>query len=260
MSEYNDSHSDQKLIGAPPGYVGYEEGGQLTRRVREKPFSVILFDEIEKAHPIVLDKFLQILDDGRLTDGKGETTYFGESLIIFTSNLGMYREGEDGRREAFVDPKDTYEEMRSKIMSEIESFFASKLNRPENLESFRRQLRRVRLHTTRDRHRSQDPGESADQYPAQSRRAERVQMEFDDGFVEEFLNTLVLDNLKNGGRGINNRVETHVKNGIGNYLFEKRNPEDIAGTRFRLVMEQPDGAHPARVGFVAAEAPGAAKC
>ena len=84
----NHEHSDQRLIGAPPGYVGFEEGGQLTNAIRERPFSVLLFDEIEKAHPRILDKFLQILEDGRLTDGRGETAYFSECVIIFTSNLG----------------------------------------------------------------------------------------------------------------------------------------------------------------------------
>lgn len=88
MSEYNHENSDQKLIGSPPGYVGYEEGGQLTNAVREKPFSVVLFDEIEKAHSRILDKFLQILEDGRLTDNKGDTIYFTETVIIFTSNIG----------------------------------------------------------------------------------------------------------------------------------------------------------------------------
>ena len=87
--EYAQENSDQKLIGAPPGYVGYEEGGQLTNAVKEKPFSIILFDEIEKAakpNPRILDIFLQILEsDGRLTDSKGETVYFSESVIIFTS-------------------------------------------------------------------------------------------------------------------------------------------------------------------------------
>ncbi len=90
MSEYGQSHSDQKLLGAPPGYVGYESGGQLTNAVKKNPFSILLFDEIEKADKSILDKFLQILEDGRMTDGKGETVYFSESIIIFTSNLGIY--------------------------------------------------------------------------------------------------------------------------------------------------------------------------
>lgn len=95
MSEYRLEQSDQKLFGAPPGYVGYEGGGQLTNAVRTRPFSVILFDEIEKASPTILDKFLQILEDGRMTDNQGNTVYFGESVIIFTSNIGLTREEAD---------------------------------------------------------------------------------------------------------------------------------------------------------------------
>ena len=89
MSEYRLEQSDQKLFGAPPGYVGYEGGGQLTNAVKNRPFSVLLFDEIEKASPTILDKFLQILEDGRMTDNQGNTVYFGESIIIFTSNIGL---------------------------------------------------------------------------------------------------------------------------------------------------------------------------
>lgn len=95
MSEYRLEQSDQKLFGAPPGYVGYEGGGQLTNAVKTRPFSVILFDEIEKASPTILDKFLQILEDGRMTDNQGNTVYFGETVIIFTSNIGLTREVAD---------------------------------------------------------------------------------------------------------------------------------------------------------------------
>lgn len=95
MSEYRLEQSDQKLFGAPPGYVGYEGGGQLTNAVKTRPFSVILFDEIEKASPTILDKFLQILEDGRMTDNQGNTVYFGESVIIFTSNIGLTKETAD---------------------------------------------------------------------------------------------------------------------------------------------------------------------
>ena len=89
MSEFREEHTDARLFGAPPGYVGYEAGGELTKAVKQNPFSVILFDEIEKAAPRIWDKFLQILGDGRLTDGKGETVSFTQSIIIFTSNLGI---------------------------------------------------------------------------------------------------------------------------------------------------------------------------
>ncbi|MBP6085357.1 AAA family ATPase, partial [Candidatus Gracilibacteria bacterium] len=88
MSEYMEKHSVARLIGSPPGYVGYEEGGQLTEAVRRRPFSVILFDEIEKAHPEVFNIFLQVLDDGRLTDSKGRTVDFKNTVIIMTTNLG----------------------------------------------------------------------------------------------------------------------------------------------------------------------------
>lgn len=99
MSEFREEHSDARLFGAPPGYVGYEAGGELTKAVKQNPFSIILFDEIEKASPRIWDKFLQILGDGRLTDGKGETVSFTQSIIVFTSNLGITADPvSDGQR------------------------------------------------------------------------------------------------------------------------------------------------------------------
>jgi ATP-dependent Clp protease ATP-binding subunit ClpB len=88
MSEYMEKHTVSRLIGAPPGYVGYDEGGQLTEAVRRKPYTVVLLDEIEKAHPDVFNILLQILDDGRLTDGHGRTVDFKNTVFIMTSNLG----------------------------------------------------------------------------------------------------------------------------------------------------------------------------
>jgi ATP-dependent Clp protease ATP-binding subunit ClpB len=90
MSEYQEKHTISRLVGAPPGYVGYEEGGQLTEAVRRKPYSVILLDEIEKAHPDVFNILLQVLDDGRLTDSKGRMVNFKNTIIIMTSNLGSH--------------------------------------------------------------------------------------------------------------------------------------------------------------------------
>ena len=89
MSEYCEKHSVARLVGAPPGYVGYEEGGQLTEAVRRRPYSVVLLDEVEKAHPEVFDILLQVLDDGRLTDGQGRTVDFRNAILILTSNLGL---------------------------------------------------------------------------------------------------------------------------------------------------------------------------
>ena len=88
MSEYGEKHSVARLVGAPPGYVGYDEGGQLTEAVRRRPYSVVLFDEVEKAHPDVFDVLLQVLDDGRLTDGQGRTVDFRNTILVLTSNLG----------------------------------------------------------------------------------------------------------------------------------------------------------------------------
>jgi ATP-dependent Clp protease ATP-binding subunit ClpB len=88
MSEYGEKHSVARLVGAPPGYVGYEEGGQLTEAVRRRPYSVVLLDEVEKAHPDVFDLLLQVLDDGRLTDGQGRTVDFRNAILVLTSNLG----------------------------------------------------------------------------------------------------------------------------------------------------------------------------
>lgn len=123
MSEFNHDHSDQRLVGAPPGYVGYEEGGQLTNAVKKRPFSVLLFDEIEKAHVRILDKFLQILEDGRLTDGKGETVSFSETVIIFTSNIGA----------AEIQLNDNLDEVRAQFMAKVRDHFILVAKRPELL-------------------------------------------------------------------------------------------------------------------------------
>jgi len=133
MSEFSAEHSGDRLIGAPPGYVGFDQGGELTNALRERPFRVVLFDEIEKAHPRILDKFLQVLEDGRLTDGRGETVYFSEALIIFTSNLGISRELPNGTVEVMVSPNDPPEEFERKLMDGIRDHFVRRLQRPELL-------------------------------------------------------------------------------------------------------------------------------
>ncbi len=133
MSEFAEEHNSARLLGSPPGYVGYDAGGELTNAMREKPFSVVLFDEIEKAHPRLLDKFIQILEDGRLTDGRGDTVYFSEAIIIFTSNLGIYIEGPDGRRVQNVRPGDSYETVERNVRDAISNHFRYTLARPEIL-------------------------------------------------------------------------------------------------------------------------------
>ncbi|WP_051599937.1 AAA family ATPase [Mycoplasma elephantis] len=123
MSEYNHEESDQKLIGSAHGCVGYEAGGQLTNAVLEKPFSILLFDEIEKANPKILDKFLQILEDGRLTSSKGELVDFSETFIVFTSNIGAENMIQDSSKS----------EIRKHYKKAVIEFFNKKLGRPEIL-------------------------------------------------------------------------------------------------------------------------------
>ena len=105
MTEYMEKHAVSRLIGAPPGYVGYDEGGQLTEAVRRRPYAVILFDEIEKAHPDVFNILLQVLDDGRLTDGKGRTVDFQNTVLIMTSNVGLRPHPGDGAAAATARPQ-----------------------------------------------------------------------------------------------------------------------------------------------------------
>jgi ATP-dependent Clp protease ATP-binding subunit ClpA len=142
MSEFSAEHSADRLIGAPPGYVGHDAGGELTNALRERAFSVVLFDEIEKAHERILDKFLQVLDDGRLTDGRGETVYFTEAVIVFTSNLGIYQEVPDPEKgpgatklALAISPKthDTRAERADAIRKAIREHFTLRLGRPELL-------------------------------------------------------------------------------------------------------------------------------
>ncbi|MBQ2622053.1 MAG: ATP-dependent Clp protease ATP-binding subunit [Thermoguttaceae bacterium] len=131
MSEYAEKHAAEKLTGSPPGYVGYEEGGQLTNYVRENPFSILLFDEIEKANGAVLDKFLQILEDGRLTDGKGLTVYFNQSIIIFTSNIGAESLLNIKGMDNVSDESPAYEDVRRHFYTEVQNHFVKGLGRPE---------------------------------------------------------------------------------------------------------------------------------
>ncbi|MDR1510103.1 MAG: AAA family ATPase [Synergistaceae bacterium] len=140
MSEFGQDHANQRLVGAPPGYVGYDVGGELTNAIKQNPFSVVLFDEIEKAHPRILDIFLQILDDGRLTSGRGETVYFSESVIVFTSNLGMFEQLPDGTKRACVTPDMNYMDIARNIGASIDDFFKYKINRPEILNRIGRNV------------------------------------------------------------------------------------------------------------------------
>ena len=133
MSEYMEKHSVSRLIGAPPGYVGYEEGGQLTEAVRRRPYSVILLDEIEKAHPEVFNILLQMLDDGRITDSQGRTVDFKNTVIIMTSNIGsqFLLDGHDGGEEIKSETKDL-------VMGQLRNHFRPEfLNRVDEIILFK---------------------------------------------------------------------------------------------------------------------------
>ena len=128
MSEYGEKHSVARLVGAPPGYIGYEQGGQLTEAVRRRPYSVVLLDEVEKAHPEVFDILLQVLDDGRLTDGQGRTVDFTNTILILTSNLGS---------PILIDPTLTVEQKREQVMALVRTAFRPEfLNRLDDIVMF----------------------------------------------------------------------------------------------------------------------------
>ena len=209
MSEYNHEHSDQRLIGAPPGYVGYEAGGQLTNAVKEKPFCVLLFDEIEKAHGRILDKFLQILEDGRLTDGKGETVYFSETIIIFTSNIGA----------AEVNPDMAPKQVKEEFIEKVKDHFIKKLGRPEllnrigdNIVAFNfidnpevfTEIAKLKFKTIED-------------YVVE-RYGAKIVFENEDGI---FTSIGKKAGKQNGGRGLLNVMETVIINPLSEFIFER---------------------------------------
>ena len=219
MSEYQQGHSDQKLLGAPPGYVGYESGGQLTKAVKEKPFSIILFDEIEKAHPSIFDKFLQILEDGRMTDGKGETVYFSESVIIFTSNLGIYDTDEYGNRQLNVSLDMSYDDMSKKIINSISNYFKLQLGRPEILNRIGENF--VVFDFIREHSALQILNKHIKTITENVKDTKDIVLEFSDSAIE-YLKIKSFGNLENGGRGIGNVIEKFLINPLARYIFDNQ--------------------------------------
>ena len=140
MSEFSEKHTVSRLFGSPPGYVGYEEGGQLTEKVRRKPFSVVLFDEVEKAHPDIFNSLLQILEDGRLTDSQGRVVDFKNTVIIMTTNLGTRDISKGfglGLRRLRRHQGTGYERMKAKVNDELKQHFRPEfLNRVDDTVVF----------------------------------------------------------------------------------------------------------------------------
>ncbi|PTY39403.1 AAA family ATPase [Brachyspira hampsonii] len=225
MSEFNHEHSDQRLVGAPPGYVGYEEGGQLTNAIKEKPFSVLLFDEIEKAHGRILDKFLQILEDGRLTDGKGETVSFSESVIIFTSNIGASQ----------IDYSNDKKQVYQQFLEHVKKHFVEELKRPELLNrvgdnivpfnfidsaDFLNNIARVKF-------------ESIEKFIEEKYKS-KIKFENEESSYSAISNSV---DIKNGGRGVLNVLESKIINPLSNFVFE--NIDSLQGRTIKIVQLNP---------------------
>ncbi|MCF0217582.1 MAG: ATP-dependent Clp protease ATP-binding subunit [Malacoplasma sp.] len=217
MSEYAQENSDQKLIGAAPGYVGYEEGGQLTNAIKEHPFSVVLFDEIEKAakpNPRILDIFLQILEDGRLTDSKGETVYFSDTIIVFTSNLGANQVIASADKEGVA----------KEFIKIVKEYFDQELKRPEllgrigynNIVPFNFiQDREFQFKICKSKLR-----------PVINGIQEKYKLELDFEKESEAINYILsgVDSSK-GGRDILNAINDRLLDPLAMYLFQ--NKEDL---------------------------------
>ncbi|MDR1581238.1 MAG: AAA family ATPase [Synergistaceae bacterium] len=215
MSEFGHEHADQRLLGAPPGYLGYDTGGQLTNAIKQNPFSVVLFDEIEKAHTKILDIFLQILDDGRLTSGSGETVYFSESLIVFTSNLGVYkRMGQTTQMN--VSASDDPSEVREKIENSIREYFVE-IKRPEILNRIGDNI--VVFDFIRPEIAGQIFGKMLGNITGQLEDEHKIKL-LVSGAALEKLAAKATEDLSMGGRGVGNALERIFINPIASELFE----------------------------------------
>ena len=235
MSEYGQSHSDQKLLGAPPGYVGYEAGGQLTNAVKNNPFSILLFDEIEKAHPSILDKFLQILEDGRMTDGQGNTVYFSETIIIFTSNLGIYGVNEKGERYQRVTSDMTYEEVQNSVRKGIEDYFKLQLGRPEILNRIGENI--VVFDFIRENVAYDILNSQINKIIKNLSAEKKITLTISQDAMST-LKAKAIANLDNGGRGIGNIVESFLINPLSRYLFDNEIFSDKKIVINRIEAEQ----------------------
>ena len=236
MSEYQQSHSDQKLLGAPPGYIGYGAGGQLTNAVKEKPFSVLLFDEIDKADPSILDKFLQILEDGRMTDSTGETVYFSETLIIFTSNLGMIdTDAERGIRYQNVTMDMPFSEIEERVLSSIKNFFSFRIGRPELLNRIGNNF--VVFDFIREEVVDEILLSQIGRIKQNLNEEKEIQLELSDDFYLA-LKQKACGNLINGGRGIGNMVESELINPLSRIIIVQQPP---SGTVVYIKGTSPNG-------------------
>jgi ATP-dependent Clp protease ATP-binding subunit ClpB len=238
MSEFSSEHSEARLIGAPPGYIGHDAGGELVNAIRRKPFSVLLFDEIEKAHPRILDKFLQILEDGRLTDGRGDTVFFSEAVLVFTSNLGMFREDEEivqgqvmRRRTLRFDPQDppNYDRIQVEVRQAIDDHFRFRLERPELLNRIGDNI--VVFDFIRHQVALAIFNRMVENIEARVAAEHGITLDLSTEARSSLVKECCAD-LAHGGRGIGNRLETTLINPLARALFER---EERGGSRVRIM-------------------------
>ncbi len=217
MSEYSKEHTDQRLIGAPPGYVGYDAGGQLTNAIKQNPFSIVLFDEIEKAHPRILDIFLQILDEGRLTSGRGETVYFTECIIIFTSNLGIYDIDNLGNKIVRVDPSMEYDLVEKQVKDFIVDYFKFRLNRPEILNRIGENI--IVFDFIRPYAANLIFDKMINNIIYRLKDNNKIELILEDQ-IYNILKDYCVKDLSMGGRGIGNKLEIAFVNPLSTLLFK----------------------------------------
>lgn len=239
MSEFSAAHSADRLVGAPPGYVGFEAGGELTTAVRANPFRVILFDEIDKADKGVLDKFLQVLEDGRLTDGQGVTTYFSECVLIFTSNLGVQRtDPVTEERQWIVEPGTPYRELARTVKRNVKHHFEAVVGRPELMNRIGGNVVVFGFIT------EETAGRILDLQIGNIRRQlaaeHHLHLQLAPGARAQ-LATYCTRDLWNGGRGVGMVLETHLLNPLACELFDRSAVDPGTTVLVREVRETDDG-------------------
>jgi ATP-dependent Clp protease ATP-binding subunit ClpA len=215
MSEFAQEHSRERLIGAPPGYVGHSAGGELTNAVRANPMSVLLFDEIDKADPRLYDLFLQILEDGRLTDGRGATVYFTECVLIFTSNLGVVARQPDGT-ERRLSREDAPEAVQKALRLAFDDFFDRKIGRPELRNRFGDSF--IAMDFIQPDSVPAILGKALRSVTDRVAEVHGARLQVADAALDT-LRLASITALGHGGRGVNNTVEAALVNPLATELF-----------------------------------------
>lgn len=250
MSEFKEEHTVSKLIGSPPGYVGYEQGGMLTNAVRERPFAVVLFDEIEKAHPRIMDIFLQLIDEGRLTDSRGQTIFFTETVIIFTSNIGC--RATDGRgnsiserneldsilADACTSVEAKQKQIRAHFIRSVEQFLLLEISRPELLNRIGSHV--IPFNYIDDRN---------TQCEIVASHLSRIKSDFEDKYRQNGYRLIVADDVPNflvkvhgqkmaefGGRGIVDALNQRIMTGLARSVLQAEY-DGRSGIEFHITLD-----------------------